>query len=259
LQNVKILIPANIWLNTLKSPDFIEYLKFIKKFAMIFLKKGDIMKQKFKCFGFLILLAGLCNPVFAQTVAVNSLDTFSTEAPPETISVKLLDPLELSETQILTPGTVISGNLVDVVSPKRLKRDAVFSFSPVTATDENGKSQNLNLNIKASYYEPVDKAEVAKSAALSVGNHFVKGLSIGVAAISGAVKNEEGNRLKSTAVSVYESSPFAIVKKGEDLYIDKDQIFFLKFPSPKKIQAQSKCDDDENIKGQNYSYTIEKE
>ena len=62
----------------------------------------------------------------------------------------------------------------------------------------------------------------------------MKGLSTGVAAIEGAVKNEEGNRIKSTAVSVYEASPLSYIEKGEELDIKSGESFFLKFPSNKK-------------------------
>lgn len=54
-------------------------------------------------------------------------------------------------------------------------------------------------------------------------------MSVGVAAVSGAVKNEEGNRVKSSAMSAYESSPLSLVEKGEDLNIEENMHFFLKF------------------------------
>ena len=87
----------------------------------------------------------------------------------------------------------------------------------------------VNSHIVASYSKPIDKGGLAKNAALGVGSFFVKGLSVGVAAVSGAVKNEEGNRVKSSAVSAYESSPLSLVEKGEDLNIEENMHFFLKF------------------------------
>ncbi|MBE7712678.1 MAG: hypothetical protein E7Z87_02930 [Cyanobacteria bacterium SIG26] len=212
------------------------------------------MRQKFLFFG--LILAVCCTPVCAQTVGVSSLNDFSTETPPKTISVKLMEPLEISETKSLQTGIILKGDLVDVVSPKRLKKDADFSFQPTSYVDENGKIQDLKLNIKASYTVPMDKGDMAKKAALSVGNHFVSGLKMGYAAVEGAVKNENENRFKSSVNSVYEASPLSLAKKGEDLYIKKNQVFFLKFPSGKKIEKTSES---EAKQGQNYSYTIEKE
>ena len=104
--------------------------------------------------------------------------------------------------------------------------------------------------------EKVNKGQLAKSAALSVGNFFVKGLSMGVAAVSGAIKNEDDNRLKSSAGAMYEASPFSLVKKGEDLYIEKNTHFFLKFSLP---NMEEESEESNVFKGQNYSYTTEKE
>lgn len=198
------------------------------------------MRQKNFYFVFLIVLSGMFAKTYAQIVEVMSLNDFSTAEPPKTISVKLIEPLELNNMQILDSGIILNGDLVDVISPKRLKRDAGFSFKPVTYTDLDGNTQNLDSNIIAKYTKPVDKGGLAKNAALSVGNHFIKGLSMGVTAVKGAVQNEEGNRLKSSAKSVYEASPFSYAEKGEDLYINANQNFFMKFSSTDKNLKKDK-------------------
>lgn len=192
------------------------------------------MRQKKIYFVFLIVLSGMFLKTYAQTIEVKSLSNFTTAEPPKSISVKLVEPLELKDSPILDAGIVLNGNLVDVVSPKRLKRDAGFSFKPVTYTDLNGNTYNLDSNITAKYTKPVNKGNLAKNAALGVGNYFVKGLSMGVAAVEGAAKNEEGNRLKSSVVSLYDSSPLSYAEKGEDLYITTEQNFFMKFSNADK-------------------------
>lgn len=211
------------------------------------------MKQKILYFGFLILLSGMFQQTYAQSVGVESLSEFSTANPPKSISIKLTEPLELTSGITLNAGDEIQGELVDVKSPKRLKRDAGFSFKPKLYIDNEGKTHNIENDITASYTEPVDKGKLAKNTALGVGSFFVKGLSLGYAAVEGAVKNDEDNRLKSSAVSVYESSPLSYVNKGEDIKIEKSQIFYLKFPEP---ETKNKS---EINKEQNYTYTIEKE
>ena len=216
------------------------------------------MKQKNIFLVFIILLACMFSKAYGQTVEVLSLSKFSTENPPKSISVKLLEPLVVSDNMIFKAGVIMQGNLFNVVSPKRLKRDADFSFQPTKYTEIDGKQYKMKSNIVASYTEPIDKGELAKNAALGVGNFFVKGLSMGVAAVSGAVKNEEGNRLKSSAVSAYESSPFSYVEKGEDINIDVNQSFFLKFSEPASVENLTNSSETV-VKGQNYSYTIEKE
>lgn len=187
------------------------------------------MRQKFLYFVFLLLLSGMFSKAYAQTVEVRALDSFSTAKPPKSVSVQLLEPLVLTDSITLSSGAIVTGDLFDVVSPKRLKRDAGFSFCLKSYKDLEGNLHMLNSHIVASYSKPIDKGGLAKNAALGVGSFFVKGLSVGVAAVSGAVKNEEGNRVKSSAVSAYESSPLSLVEKGEDLNIEENMHFFLKF------------------------------
>jgi len=186
------------------------------------------MWQKFLYSCFLIVLSGVYNLVLAQTVEVEALSAFSTANPPASIIVKLNEPMALSNEITLKAGDVIQGDLVDVVSPKRLKRDASFSFKPNFYMGADGITHDIKSNIVASYTEPLDKKQLAKNAALGVGNFFVKGLSMG------AVNNNGENRIKSSAKSVYQASPFSYVEKGEDLEIKKSQIFYLKFPNADK-------------------------
>lgn len=211
-------------------------------------------------FGFLLIIVCTFTKAYGQTIEVVSQDTFSTVSPPKEISVKLLEPLVLSKKDVYASGTVMKGNLIDVISPKRLKRDAGFTFEPTMYYDSDGNIQNIDSKIKADYTVPLDKGELAKSVTLGVGSYFVKGLSIGVAAVSGAIKNEDNNRLKSSATAVYEATPMSYIQKGEDIYLQKDDHFFLKFYTKKDSQKETKTETQENItKGQNYSYTTEKE
>lgn len=181
---------------------------------------------------FIILVMGVFSTAYSKTVEVLSLDSFTTANPPSSIKVQLLEPLELDTNIYLSEGTVLDGELTDVISPKRLKRDAKFTFVP-TSYKDNAGSHIIDSYIQAHYTQPLDKKGLAKSAALSVGNFFLKGFKTGVAAVEGAVRNDSGNRLKSSAISVYKASPVAYVEKGNDIVINKDQIFYLKFPNIK--------------------------
>jgi hypothetical protein len=189
--------------------------------------------QKNLFLGFLVFaITGLCTCAYSKTVEVASLGSFSTANPPSSIRIKLLDILELANTTI-PAGSEMGGKLVDVVSPKRLKRNAKFSFKPEWYIDTNGSKHSLNETVKATYTTTLNKGQLAKKAVLGVGNHFVKGLSMGVAAVEGAVENEEGNRLKSGAKSVYEASPLSYSEKGQDIVVNENEIFYLKFPNKK--------------------------
>ncbi len=202
----------------------------------------EFIKKLFVCTA---IAAMTTSAAFAKTVKVEALTTFSTENPTEKMVVKVLEETELDDL-VLEKGFVLSGETTDVVSPKRLKRDATFSFIPETYTDMNGQTHTFPGNYKGKYGMPVDKKGLVKSAGLAVGGFFVKGLSLGYNAVEGAVKNEEGNRLKSSAVNVYENSALSYVENGEEISILVGDIFLLKF------RSKSDKDDDEP----NYEYTI---
>lgn len=183
---------------------------------------------------FLMLISGLMfQPAFAQTIHVKAVENFNTEFPTETLSVIIVDPLIADDdTIIFKNGDVVEGT-VEVTEPKRLKRNATFSFSPKSIKDETGVVTKLDKEYPAKFTTKLNKADVAKSAALAVGNHFVDGLSAGVAVVEGAIKNQEGNRFKSSAKSLYESTPLSYVEHGKQIYLKKDDIFLLNFKVPK--------------------------
>ncbi len=170
------------------------------------------------------------NPVFAEIMGVQSIGSISTETPKAIFKLKVIKDCTLDGIS-LKEGYILEGKMVSVTKPKRLKKDATFTFGPSDYYDlENNKHHFPKLYIGT--YSPkfeINAKGVAKSAVLSVGNHFVKGISSGFYAVEGAVKNEEGNRLKSAAENVYENSVFSYVEKGEQLHIAPNTCFGLKF------------------------------
>lgn len=195
----------------------------------------------------LVLIFGLlCQPVLAKTVAVEALNDFSTENPSARMSIKILEDLAIDDNVVFSEGTVVDGKVVDVTDPKRLKRDATFTFVPLSYVDKNGKTIDVKGYYPAKYTTKISKGELAKNVGLSVGNFFVKGLSLGYSAVEGAVKNEKDNRFKSSVTEVYKDSPLSYVEKGTELVIEKNQMFYLNF--------KSKDDEDESDLP-NYEYT----
>ncbi len=202
------------------------------------------MKRKFYL---LIFMIGLfCQPVMAKTVAVEAMSDFSSENPPKTMQIKALEDVALDEKITVKAESVMSGKVVDVISPKRLKRNATFTFVPLNYTDVSGKVEEINNYYPAKYTTKINKGQLAKSVGLGVGSFFVKGLSIGYSAIEGAIKNEKDNRFKSSVTEVYQDSPLSYVEKGEELVIEKGQLFFLNF--------KTKDDEKEEVVP-NYEYT----
>lgn len=195
----------------------------------------------------LVLIFGLlCQPVLAKTVAVEALNDFSTENPSARMSIKILEDLAIDDNVVFSEGTVVDGKVVDVTDPKRLKRDATFTFVPLSYVDKNGKTIDVKGYYPAKYTTKISKGELAKNVGLGVGNFFVKGLSLGYSAVEGAVKNEKDNRFKSSVTEVYKDSPFSYVEKGGEIAIEKNQMFYLNF--------KSKDDEDESDLP-NYEYT----
>lgn len=196
-----------------------------------------IMIKKFV--GIILFIFFICQGAFAQTIIVKAMEDFSTENPSETFSVQALESLYLNDATILFKGgDIITGKITDVKNPKRLKRDAKFSFLPISVKTSDGIIKDVEASYPAKYTTLLNKGELARKAALGVGNYFVKGLSLGYSAVEGAVKNEKDNRFKSSMNSVYEDSPFSLVRKGDDINIKKGQAFLLNF----KI---TDCEDDE--------------
>ena len=188
-----------------------------------------------KFFVFLAMLM-FSSPVLAKSIPVEALNDFSTENPPKTMDVKILSEIVLDETITLSQGAIVHGQITDISDPKRLKRDASFTFVPLYYTNANKGVIRINGYFPAKYTTKLNKGELAKSAALGVGSIFVKGLSVGYSAVEGAVKNEDDNRIKSGAKAAYESSPFSYVEKGSEVVITKGQNFYLNFKQKEEAE-----------------------
>ncbi|MBO8430253.1 hypothetical protein IAC76_02590 [Spirochaetes bacterium] len=196
----------------------------------------------------LFLSIAICSfgvAVYAETMQVMALSDFSTENPSEYIEVQIYNDVMLDENLSLRSGYRMKAKVVDVVSPKRLKRDAKFSIIPVSYKDFSGVEHPIEKEHVGKYSPKfdIDKGQLAKDAALAVGNHFVKGLSLGYHAVEGAVKNEEGNRLKSSVVSVYESTPLSYANNGEEIVIKKNDFFSFKFKKDKNNKDKDDSED----------------
>lgn len=198
------------------------------------------------CWTIFLLLIMLSQPVLAKPIAVEALSDFTTENPPKEMSIKLLEDVAVDDTLTIKAETIVDGNVVDVTDPKRLKRNASFTFVPTSYRDERGQVVVIKNYYPAKYTTKVNKGQLAKSAALGVGSFFVKGLSIGYSAVEGAIKNEKDNRFKSSVTEVYQDSPLSYVEKGEELVIEKGQLFFLNFKTKDDVPEEDKP---------NYEYT----
>lgn len=181
----------------------------------------------------LVFLFLLASPVFAKNVKVEAMSDFTTANPVECWCVKIVEGFTTKNGYTVYSDSIIEGRIEDVKDPKRLKRNAAFTFIPTKYFDSNlQKWYSVEQNIEGKYssLSDVDAKSVAKTGATVVGNKLLDGFfGPGVALVEGAVKNEQGNRAKSAVVSVYESTPLSYANKGKELEIKQGQVFVMKF------------------------------
>ena len=172
----------------------------------------------------------------SDKIHVTMVGEFNTANPSQNIDVRVIEDGILGH-YLLRKGDIIHCNIVKVTDPKRGKRSASFAVCPTSYTSEGN-----TVTIKENYYgnysarilskeelKKVDAMKVGKKAALTVGNHFVKGLTAGVTLAEGMIENEEGNPIESGVKKVYKESPLSYVEKGQELSLDSDDSFYLIF------------------------------
>lgn len=198
----------------------------------------------------LICLSQISACFAADYLKVTAMEDFSTDSPKETFNVRLREDGTLGKYELPT-NSILHCQVLQIVDPKRGKRNAVFFVKPLTYT-QGDETLQIQEDMYGKYTTVVlSKEEIKKlpywkmikNGALMVGSYFVKGLSIGVAFVEGVAKNEQDNRLKSGVTNAYEESPISLVEKGEQLDIKTGDDFYFVF----------KTEDD----GQepNYTYT----
>ena len=177
-------------------------------------------------------------------VHVSMIGEFDTEHPSQTINVRVIEDGTLGNYE-LKAGDIIHCNVIKVTDPKRGKRSASFAVCPTSYTS-NDNTVTINENYYGKYaskiiskeeLKNIDKVKVGEKAVLTVGNHFVKGLTTGVTLAEGMIQNEEGNRLKSGVKKVYKDSPLSYVEKGTELELESGSNFYLIFKPSKSKNA----------------------
>lgn len=184
----------------------------------------------------------------AKTIKAEALTPFSTEKPSQTIKFKVIEDVSFDDIT-LYKGNTVEADVKDISGPKRLKRNAFFTVTPKTYTDPNGHTKTFKNNYICKYSLPMDKKDMAIKAGATVGGFFIKGLSLGVSAVRGAIENEDDNRFKSAATQVYEDSPISMVENGQEVNLQTGDIFYLKF------KTESEIEEEEEHSEPNYTYT----
>lgn len=179
----------------------------------------------------------------SDNVHVAMIGEFDTAHPSKKIDVRVVENATLGKYN-LKAGDIIHCNIIEVTDPKIGKRAASFAVCPTSFTSD-GQTTVISESYYGKYADKViskeelknvDPLKVGTKAAVSVGNHFVKGIAPAVSLAKGMVKNEEGNRIESGVKQVYKDSPLSYVEKGQELDLDSSKQFYLKFkPSNKNL------------------------
>ena len=191
----------------------------------------------------LICLSQISACFAADYLKVTAMEDFSTDSPKETFNVRLREEGTLGKYELPT-NSILHCQVLQIVDPKRGKRNAVFFVKPLTYT-QGDETLQIQEDMYGKYTTVVlSKEEIkklpywkmVKNGALMVGSYFVKGLSIGVAFVEGVAKNEQDNRLKSGVTNAYEESPISLVEKGEQLDIKTGDDFYFVFKTEEDVQ-----------------------
>ena len=199
--------------------------------------------MKSKIFLIAIMMFLSLTAVYAESdkVHVSVMEEFNTINPSQTIDVRAIEYGTLGR-YLIKAGDIIHCNVIKVTNPKRGKRAASFTVIPVSVTSE-GVTTEIKEKLYGKYAERIiskeelkniDAGKVGKKAAITVGNHFIKGVAPVASLAEGMIKNEEGNRLESGVVQVYKDSPLSYVEKGKELELEPGKSFYLIFKPEKK-------------------------
>lgn len=194
------------------------------------------MKNKILFWLFSMLLSISMVNAATDKIHVTMVGEFDTVNPSQTIDVRVLESNTLGN-HVVKTGDIIRCDVLTVTDPKRGKRKASFTVRPMEIIS-NGETTVISENLCGKYAEKIiskeelkkiDKVKAGKKAVLTVGNHFVKGLTAGVTLAEGMIENEEGNRIESGVKKVYKESPLSYVEKGEELDLEAGESFYLIF------------------------------
>lgn len=185
--------------------------------------------KKYIALFLIFLLQGLYLPAYAKTAKVMALNSFDSLNPPKYFKVQLLEPFYINQDNlILDQNFILDGYIDSVIPPKRLKQDATFVYVPTKYTDNNNQIHAIS-DIIATHATKINKTDLVVSSALILTIGLVPALLgvTGFFAAEGAIKNTEGNRLKSSTDNAYNKTFLSIGEKGNNLKINKGEQFLL--------------------------------
>ena len=171
----------------------------------------------------------------SNKAVVESLESFSFDNDKSTVNFKVIEENPFDNGIVFEKDSIVTAHVMKVVEAKRGKRNGYLVVEPVSYSIPSKGNETLNINeeywvANVVGYKPFDVKKAAFSAGLSAAGYFVKGIGQIYYFGKGIISPNEGEgRLKSGAKNVYENSPLAFIKEGEEINIQKGDILLLKF------------------------------
>lgn len=171
----------------------------------------------------------------SNKAVVESLASFSFDNDKSTVKFKVIEENTFDNGIVFEKDSIVTAHVMKIVEAKRGKRNGYLVVEPVSYSIPSKGNETLNINeeywvANVVGYKPFDVKKAAFSAGLSAAGYFVKGIGQIYYFGKGIISPNEGEgRLKSGAKNVYENSPLAFIKEGEEINIQKGDILLLKF------------------------------
>lgn len=186
------------------------------------------MKKFLFIFTFALFLS--TSSVQAKTVKVVALENFSSQQPSSTFTVQTIESKQISKDIFIPTNTIFSGLVLKVEDPKRGKRNSYIEFVPTSLTYE-GKTTPIthaSMNAKIASYTYTDPKTQTLDIGLKVANILLRGLVSVVEFVQGAATAQNGTRIKSGVMNVYNRSFLTYVEVGKELNIKKGDTLTFK-------------------------------
>lgn len=169
-------------------------------------------------------------------LVVEVLEPFDSNNPPKTLTTRVIEEYQFNNGYRIEKGCMFEGEVTEIIQPKRGKRDGYFYYKPITYTRPSKDNEQMVIEdglltaVKAKYYKPLDKKEIAFDAAATTAGFFVHGISYPINFARGVIEPYDGkNRLTSGVQKVYEKSPLVYALKGESMKLMQGDIITLIF------------------------------
>ena len=170
---------------------------------------------------FLTVLSLLISiPVQAEVLKARAVDEISTTAPKEVISVKLVRDFALDNEITLKEGYILTGKMLDIVSPDKWHQNASFTFIPTSYKDNEGNEYKIEKEIKATYRQKIKP--ISKEWGVGVGD-----LYFSPSYVTSIKRMAQGETKEVIDEYCDKTTPWG---KGIQVDIKPDEVLYFNFP-----------------------------